>query len=231
MKKSKLSSVIEFAMAVVVLNLLFLICSIPLITVGASLTSLYSGLRALIKKEPYLRAFFKAFRTGFARSTFAWIILLVIDTVPLWHTRNIYVEALETGTLTNALPMLLLSALFALVLLAVTAMVFLLYSRFECTVGQLLRYGTSLTLSHPLRAAAIALFTWAPLFVIMLDAIHGTYYTILLATVWLFFYPAVIAIGAIWLMNLPFALFAKEELGIVITSQTEQAHTKEEENQ
>ena len=213
MKKSKLSSVIEFAVAVVLLNLLFLVCCLPLVTVGAAFTALYAGLRALIKKEPYVRAYFKAFRTGFLRSTVAWIILVLMDAVPLWHTRNIYVEALETGAVAQALPMLLLSALFALLLLAVTTMVFLLYSRFECTVGQLLRFGTSLTLSNPLRAAAIALLTWAPLFIFMLDAIHGTYYTLLLITVWLFFYAATVAIGAIWLMNRPFALFAQEALG------------------
>ena len=213
MKKSKLSSVIEFAVAVVLLNLLFLVCCLPLVTVGAAFTALYAGLRALIKKEPYVRAYFKAFRTGFLRSTVAWIILVLMDVIPLWHTRNIYVEALETGAVAQALPMLLFSALFALLLLAVTTMVFLLYSRFECTVGQLLRFGTSLTLSNPLRAAAIALLTWAPLFIFMMDAIHGTYYTLLLITVWLFFYAATVAIGAIWLMNRPFALFAQEARG------------------
>ena len=219
MKKSKLSSVIEFAVGVVLLNLLFLVGCLPVLTAGTAFTSMYAGLRALIKKEPYLRAYFKAFRTGFVRSTVVWIILLVIDVVPLWHTRNIYVEALETGALAEALPMLLFSAVFALLLLAITTMVFLLYSRFECTVGQLLRFGTSLTLSHPLRAAAIALLTWLPLFVIMLDAIYGTYYTLLLATVWLFFYAATVAIGAIWLMNRPFALFAAEALGMDTTKQ------------
>ena len=218
MKKSKLSSVIEFAVSVVVLNLLFLVSCLPVITIGAAFTSMYAGLRALIKKEPYLRAYFKTFRTGFARSTIAWVILLVIDAVPLWHTRNIYAEALEAGMPTEALPALLVSALFALLLLAITTMVFLLYSRFECTVSQLLRFGTSMTLSHPLQAAAVALLTWLPLFIFMLDAIHGTYYTLLLITVWLFFYAATVAIGAIWLMNRPFALFAAEALGMDTTN-------------
>lgn len=230
MKKSKISSVIEFAMAVVLLNLLFLVCSLPLLTVGTSMTSLYSGLRALIKKEPYLRAFFKAFRTGFVRSTAAWVILAAINAVPLLHTWYIYGETLHNGQMMSALPMLLGSLLFVVLLLSITTTVFLLYSRFECTVSQLLRYGTSLTLSNLLRALPVGLLTWAPLFLVIYDAVNTTFYTLLTFTVWLFFYFAVVGIAAIWLMNRPFALFAGEVLGIN-TNQTNQAHNKEEENQ
>ena len=230
MKKSKFSSVIEFAMAVVVLNLLFLVCSIPLITFGTSLTALYSGLRALIKKEPYLRAFFQCFRTGFRRSTLAWLILLAINAVPLWNTWNIYAQAVYTD-FAAALPPLLLSTLFSVLLLTITAMVFLLYSRFECTVSQMLRYGTSLTLSNLLRALPVGLLTWAPLFLFIYDSVNRTFFILLIFTVWLFFYFAVAGITAIWLMNRPFLLFAREELGMNITNQTNQAHNKEEETQ
>lgn len=231
MKKSKISSVIEFAMAVVVLNLLFLVCSIPLITFGTSLTALYSGLRALIKKEPYLRAFFNAFRTGFVRSTIAWLILAAINAVPLLHTWYIYGETTHNGQALSALPTLLLSALFVVVLLTITTMVFLLYSRFECTVSQMLRYGTWLTLSNPLRALPIGLLTWAPLFLLIYDAVNKTFLILLIFTVWLFFYFAVVGIAAIWLMNRPFILFAREELGMNITNQINHAHNKKEENQ
>lgn len=230
MKKSKFSSVIEFAMAVVVLNLLFLVCSIPLITFGTSLTALYSGLRALIKKEPYLRAFFQCFRTGFRRSTLAWLILMAINAVPLWNTWNIYAQAVHTD-FAAALPPLLLSTLFSVLLLTITAMVFLLYSRFECTVSQMLRYGTSLTLSNLLRALPVGLLTWAPLFLFIYDSVNRTFFILLIFTVWLFFYFAVAGITAIWLMNRPFLLFAREELGMNITNQTNQAHNKEEETQ
>lgn len=228
MKKSKLSSVIEFAMAVVILNLMFLVCSLPLVTMGAAFTALYSGLRALIKKEPYLRAFFLALRKGFARSTLAWVILLAISSLPVWHTCNMYAQALHSGQLAQATPMLVLSALFALVLLSITTVVLLFYSRFECTISQLLRYGTSLTLSNLGRALPVGLLTWAPVALFLLDGIHKTYYTLLLFTVWLFFYYAVVGIAAVWLMNRPFALFAGEVLGMD-TNTNDQPNNKEDE--
>lgn len=63
----------------VVLNLLFILFSIPVITMGASLSALYYvSLKILRGEDPYIwQNFFKAFRQNFRQSTLIWILLLL----------------------------------------------------------------------------------------------------------------------------------------------------------
>lgn len=71
----------------IILNILFLVCSIPVITIGASFTALYSvTLKMVRNKESYIvRGFLQAFTKNFLQSTCLWIpcltggIFLYID--------------------------------------------------------------------------------------------------------------------------------------------------------
>ena len=57
-----------------VLSLLFLLCSIPLVTIGASLTALYGSCARLASGESAGAAeFFRLFRGRFKRSTLVWL--------------------------------------------------------------------------------------------------------------------------------------------------------------
>lgn len=62
----------------IVLNLFFLLFSIPIVTIGASLSALYYvSLKILRGEDPYLwQNFFKAFRQNFKQATLVWLILL-----------------------------------------------------------------------------------------------------------------------------------------------------------
>ena len=63
----------------ILLNFLALICCLPVITVGASLTALnYVALKIVRDEECYItRAFFKSFKENFKQATIMWLILLV----------------------------------------------------------------------------------------------------------------------------------------------------------
>jgi len=66
---------------IVILNLLFVVCSIPVITIGASATACYAGVsRTLQKRETGLvyKAFFADFRAAFRQSTAAWLLELLV---------------------------------------------------------------------------------------------------------------------------------------------------------
>ena len=68
---------------VVLLNFLWLICSLPIVTIGASTTALYYVTLKLVRdREGYIiRSFFKAFKDNFKQSTIIWIILLLVATI------------------------------------------------------------------------------------------------------------------------------------------------------
>ncbi len=204
---SWLFSLLDWVMHTAVLNLLFLLCSLPMVTAGASLTALCAGQRALIKKEPCFRAFFFSFRTSFWRATAAWLILLPINGLLIFHSISL------TPSWQAAPFQLVFVALFALLALSITTTVFVFYSRFEGKLLQLLRYGVELTLSNFLRAAVIAVLFALPFAL----AFFATSFFFVLGVLWVFFYFAVAAWAAVWIMNKPFIRFAQQTLGMDTT--------------
>ncbi|MCM1100992.1 MAG: DUF624 domain-containing protein [Acetatifactor muris] len=65
------------------LNILTMICCIPIFTAGASLTALhYMVLKMVRDEEGYItRGFFKAFKENFKQSTIIWCIFLAVGAV------------------------------------------------------------------------------------------------------------------------------------------------------
>ena len=65
------------------LNILTLICCIPIITAGAALTSMhYVALKIVRNEESYItRGFFKSFKTNFRQATLIWMMLLLIAAI------------------------------------------------------------------------------------------------------------------------------------------------------
>ena len=62
----------------VFLNFLFLLCSLPVVTMGASLTAMYAvNLRSVREGDGYVaKRFFAAFRENFRQATVCWLIVL-----------------------------------------------------------------------------------------------------------------------------------------------------------
>ena len=60
----------------VILNFLFIICCVPIVTIGASKTALYDVAKRLSKNEEgyIFRSFLKSFKNNFKASTIMWLI-------------------------------------------------------------------------------------------------------------------------------------------------------------
>ena len=77
------------------LNLLWFLCSLPIVTVGASTTALYYASLKLVREEDssLTRQFFRSFRENFRQATVLWLILLGVglflgaDGYILYHLR------------------------------------------------------------------------------------------------------------------------------------------------
>lgn len=65
------------------LNVLTLICCLPIVTIGASLTAMnYMALKIARNEECYItRGFFKSFRQNFKQATIIWLIMLFVIVV------------------------------------------------------------------------------------------------------------------------------------------------------
>ena len=65
----------------VILNVLFLLCCLPIFTIGAAQAGLYTGLRVLADKEDDsspAAAFFRGFSSGFGKITIVHSLLMVL---------------------------------------------------------------------------------------------------------------------------------------------------------
>ena len=70
----------ELVINLFLLNIFTIICSIPVITIGASFTALHHQLQRMSRNEDgyVVRDFFRDFASNFKVSTFTWLILLPV---------------------------------------------------------------------------------------------------------------------------------------------------------
>ena len=129
---SKFYEVVSRIADLVVLNLLFVLCSLPIITIGASTTALYGVTKKMAEnREGYIfRNYFRLFKENFKQSTIMWIILLLFALIP---TIDLYIiNSFEKTIVTTALKGLMLAAALAILFVFLYAMA--LQSTFENTI-------------------------------------------------------------------------------------------------
>ena len=78
MKESRLHQVLTAIIDILWLGLLWLLCSLPLVTLGAASTALYYSMVKCVRHERSraTREFFHAFRQNFRQATLLWLICL-----------------------------------------------------------------------------------------------------------------------------------------------------------
>lgn len=112
-----------------ILNVLFILCSAPVVTLGASLTALHRVTQNMLfeQEEPLLKAFFRAFRQNFKQSTLAWLVELVVIVSLVCDV--LLVMAYFNGGLAKA--MYILVAVLAILVAGVYAYLMPLIARYE----------------------------------------------------------------------------------------------------
>ena len=128
-----------------ILNILCLICCIPIVTIGASITALYSVTLKMVKGEDsYIaKGFFKGFRQNFKISTIIWLILLVIGALLAFDFRA---ANMLPASFQNIFRVLVGAFITFYILLF--SYIFPYIARFENTVKQTLKNGFLLMVRH-----------------------------------------------------------------------------------
>lgn len=77
---NKIVRIIEYISELFILNMLTLLCCLPVITAGASITAMHTVLQKMVRHEGgyIVKPFFTAFRENFKQSTLIWLIFLAI---------------------------------------------------------------------------------------------------------------------------------------------------------
>lgn len=125
------------------LNMMWMICSLPIITIGASTTALYSvTLKIADEKESNItKQFITAFRSNFKQSTRLWILLLIAglliggDFYVVLHMRSMSSGSLAIMWTLNLALLIAMSIIYVVVLIYI----FPLIARFENTDQAMLK--------------------------------------------------------------------------------------------
>ncbi len=149
----------------IILNLLWVVCSIPIITIGASTSALYTVMLKLVKNEEgYIaKGFLKAFKENFKQSTIMWIIFLLISIVFVVDFVSIKLMSDEIGGILQIL-FLFMGALLA----AWMVYAFALQARFVNTVKNTLKNAMILVFAKLPFTVLIVLLTVGPVLVTFL---------------------------------------------------------------
>lgn len=147
----------------ILLNMLYLVCCIPIFTIGAAQAGLYNGLRVLQDKEDdssCIKAFFRGFASGFGTITVLWLITTVIIALLGYNVLALYVY--ENAELAGSAVPFWMSIVAAVLFIVYQSMMTLFHSRFGCTAMQLLRNTLYVMMANPFHSIAVALLLWAP---------------------------------------------------------------------
>lgn len=89
---SRIFEGISKATDVILVGLYFIVCSLPIFTIGASATALYYAThKCIYKGRGYTTEFFHSFKDNFKQSTLSWLIFMVLFGIlagDIYITRN-----------------------------------------------------------------------------------------------------------------------------------------------
>lgn len=135
-KKSPATRFLTSLANLIIVNLLFIITSIPIFTIGASLCGLYTITFEILNNEEVIlvREYFRAFKECFVRATLLWVPILLIDTFLSWEVLLV-LGGLEGTTGYMLIPIILVM----IISLFIIVYAFPLLARFENTLKQTLK--------------------------------------------------------------------------------------------
>lgn len=128
-----------------ILNIVFLITCIPVVTIGAAWTALYYVALKMVKDEEsgIIRSYFHAFRLNFRQATVLWLgvmavaVFLILDLMILSQIDSPVAAAMNVGIL-----------VIGAVVLMVLQYLFPLLAKFDTTIVQTLKNACLLAVGH-----------------------------------------------------------------------------------
>ena len=148
-----------------VVNLLVLICSLPIFTIGASLTAMQNILYRILHNEDVyvIREFFGSFKRNFKQATIIWLMLLPIILFLIYD----YFMLAETET-TAGVFLMCVSGLMLILVFIFMMYVFPILSRYDNSTKETIKNAIVIAISHPFRSILMVIIFAFCIFVEMI---------------------------------------------------------------
>lgn len=155
---SKTMQIISRITDLIVLNIIFLITSLPLFTIGSAITALYTMCFRLMREEysGVVKSYFSAFKSNFKQASAIWGLFLAAAVPAVYYLTQFL-------SLQNSLRYF--SGVFILILalcLMAVSYVFPWISQFENSTMQALKNALILSISHLPRTCAVLAINLMP---------------------------------------------------------------------
>lgn len=196
----------------VVLNILCLICCIPIVTIGVAVTALYDAAGRLLRDEGGVyKAFFHALRSNFKQSTILWLILLAVGAL--------LIPAMIFYSNAKLQIFFFIMVLLAFLWCAVTAWVFPLQSRFVNPVKQTLKNALLCALGYLPRTILCVAFNMLPWILAILFPVFFLQSSVVFVLIWF----SLAAYFNLQILKKPFrTLIGEEDPDVVPEESTEE---------
>lgn len=144
---------------VIILNLIALICCLPIVTIGPVITAMHYTTIKMVKNENgYLvRTFFKALKNNFKQSFLIWIVFLIITVICILDLRILQIAGMSE----NKVLSIIIMAIYLFMCLTVMY-IFPLISYFENTIGQTVRNAIFMCILHFVKTTVMAVIYVLP---------------------------------------------------------------------
>lgn len=175
---SKLMQLLARLGDLIILNLLYILCCLPIFTIGAAQAGLHTGIKVLLDKEDDTQpatAFFKGFANGFGTITLSWGIMTVFLLIMVWMG----ISSIMLGA-----PKWLIFAIIA-VCMIFHSLIPAFHARFGCTLFQLYKNCWLMLFAHPLRSIATGALIWLPVIILYFMDLFSV---LALTPIWIIFF-------------------------------------------
>lgn len=154
----KITKVVTIAGNFIMMNLLFLVACLPVITMGQAWSGLVSALRYNIRGDKWLEGFKVGFKTRFWRGTLAWLLCLVATAVTVFDIMTYSAAVQNTQVIVN----LVMSCVMFAMIAGLTVAFLFLNVYIPTTTGQWIRNAVNMVFRAPLQLLVCGVLLWLP---------------------------------------------------------------------
>lgn len=146
-----------------ILNFVVLLCCLPIITIGASVTAMHYVMLKLVRGEEgyILKDYFKSFKLNFRQATVIWLIMLVFIAVFVGDYIIFHFSVIEFPKV-----LIILVLAIALLLFMLSTYIFPVLSRFDNTIKNTIKNGCIMSLLAIPKAILMVLLTISPIIIL-----------------------------------------------------------------
>ena len=158
----KLNKVLTFAGTVILMNLLFLVCCLPIVTIGQAWCALLTGVRYQIRKDSWFEGFKKGFTTRFWRGILAWCVMLIPNVYFLLELHHGFAQVFVEGNSGNTVQFVSACLMLALTTM-LTAALLMLNVYIPTKVSTWITNATGMVFKAPIMLLIFAALMWLPI--------------------------------------------------------------------